>query len=174
MNPRCYCKQKKERVDSWDDPTMSMKIKGLFFIATICMKRNRLSPNRGSKQELWLRMGSLWDYHHRHLQPSGGGLCGPNSAWTDNRYPWRDSGNVHEDKGADDNLPDVNDDISTQLHVILRRNARILQNPSALLPLLECWGINRSLENAETPGRGQTEQFRVASAHSRNQINCLL
>jgi len=123
-------KTKEERVDNWDDPTMSMKIKGLFFIATICMKRNRLSPNRGSKQELWLRMGSLWVYPPRHLQPSGGGLCGPNSAWTDNRYPWRDSGNVHEDKGADDNLPDVNDDISTQLHVILRRNARILQNPS--------------------------------------------
>ena len=30
-------------------PTMSMKIQDLFFIATICMKRNRLSSNLPSK-----------------------------------------------------------------------------------------------------------------------------
>ena len=60
------------------------------------------------------------------------------------------SGNVYENKGPGDNLPDTKDDISARLHAILHRNTRILQKPSALLPLFERWGTNPSLQNVET------------------------
>jgi len=43
------------------------------------------------------------------------------------------SGNVYENKGPEDNLPDTKDDISAWLHVILHRKTRILRKPSALL-----------------------------------------
>ena len=39
------------------------------------------------------------------------------------------SGNVYENKGPCDNLPDAKDDISARLHANLHRNARILQKP---------------------------------------------
>ena len=41
------------------------------------------------------------------------------------------SGNVYENKGPGDNLPDSNDDISAWLEVILRKRTRIFQKPSA-------------------------------------------
>jgi hypothetical protein len=47
------------------------------------------------------------------------------------------SGNVYENKGPDDNLPDTKDDISAWLHVILHRNTHILQETTALLALFE-------------------------------------
>ena len=43
-------------------------------------------------------------------------------------------------KDHDDNLPDTKDDISARLHAILHKNTRILQKPSAHLPLLERLG----------------------------------
>jgi hypothetical protein len=43
-------------------------------------------------------------------------------------------GNVYENKGQDDNLPDTKEDFSAWLHAILRRNTRISQKSSALLP----------------------------------------
>jgi hypothetical protein len=49
------------------------------------------------------------------------------------------SGNVYENKGQDDNLPDTKDDISARLHAILHGNTRILQKPSALLSQFERW-----------------------------------
>ena len=55
------------------------------------------------------------------------------------------SGNVYENKGPDDNFPDTKDDISAWLHAILHKNTRILQEPSALLPLFELWGTDISL-----------------------------
>jgi hypothetical protein len=60
------------------------------------------------------------------------------------------SRNVYENKQKDDNLPSKKDDISTQLHDILYRNKRILQESSAFLSLLERWGTNPSLQNVET------------------------
>jgi hypothetical protein len=49
-------------------------------------------------------------------------------------------------------LPGTNDDISARLLAILHKNARILWEPSTLLPLFEPWGTNRSLQNVETRG----------------------
>ena len=60
------------------------------------------------------------------------------------------SGNVYENKGLSDNLPDTKDDICARLHAILQRNARILQKSSALLPLFELCRMSRSLQNLET------------------------
>jgi hypothetical protein len=45
------------------------------------------------------------------------------------------SGNVYENKGPLDNLPDTKGDISARLEGILQRNTRILWEPSAFLPL---------------------------------------
>ena len=45
------------------------------------------------------------------------------------------SGNVYENKGPHDTLPDLKDDISTQLHSILQRSTHILEKQSALLSL---------------------------------------
>jgi hypothetical protein len=47
------------------------------------------------------------------------------------------SGDVYENKGPDDILPDTKGDISAWLHAILHGNARILQKPSSLLLLFE-------------------------------------
>jgi len=60
------------------------------------------------------------------------------------------SGNVYENKGPDDNMPDAKDDISARLHAILHRNTGILKEPSALLPLFERCGTNLSLRNVDT------------------------
>jgi len=46
------------------------------------------------------------------------------------------SGDVYENKGPDDNLPDTKDDISAWLNAILHRNSRILRKPSALFHFL--------------------------------------
>ena len=40
------------------------------------------------------------------------------------------SGNVYENKGLNDNLPDRKDDICAWLHAFLHKNTRILQKPS--------------------------------------------
>ena len=39
------------------------------------------------------------------------------------------SGNVYENKGAHDKMPDTKGDISAQSHAILQRNRRILRKP---------------------------------------------
>ena len=81
----------------------------------------------------------------------GGGKMSPGRA-----NPSRDvkngttSGDVHENKGQHDNLPDAKDDIFARLHAILHRNIRILWEPSALLPLFERWDTNPSLQDVET------------------------
>ena len=62
------------------------------------------------------------------------------------------SGNVYENKGQDDNLPDTKGDISAWLHAILHRGASVLGKPSDLLPLFEHWGTNVSLRNVENSG----------------------
>ena len=49
------------------------------------------------------------------------------------------SGDVLENKGQHDNLPDTKDDISARLHAILHGNTRILQKPSALMSQFERW-----------------------------------
>jgi hypothetical protein len=75
-----------------------------------------------------------------------------------NRYPYRDSGNVYENKGQNDNLPDPKDDICAWLHVILHKNTRIFQKPSTILRLFERWGTNLSLQNVETRDCGPKEK----------------
>ena len=62
------------------------------------------------------------------------------------------SGNVYENKGTNDNLPDTKDDISAWLHAILHKNTRILRKPSAFLRLFERWGTNPLQRNVETRG----------------------
>jgi hypothetical protein len=57
------------------------------------------------------------------------------------------SGNVYENKGPCDNLPDTKDDISARLHATLHKITRILQEPSAHLSLFERWRTNRLLQN---------------------------
>jgi len=54
----------------------------------------------------------------------------------DVKYEGR-SGNVYENKGPYDSLPDKKDDISARLHAILHQNTRIFAEPSALLPVFE-------------------------------------
>ena len=44
---------------------------------------------------------------------------------------------VYENKDTDDNFTDAKHHISTQLHAILQRNTRILQEPTTLLRLFE-------------------------------------
>ena len=56
------------------------------------------------------------------------------------------SGNVYENKGPDDNLPDAKDDICARLHAILHRNARNLQKLTALLRLSEPFGTNTIMQ----------------------------
>jgi len=60
------------------------------------------------------------------------------------------SGNVYENKGQDDKLPDTKDDICAWLHAILHINTLILQKPWAILLFIACWGTNFSLQNVET------------------------
>ena len=62
------------------------------------------------------------------------------------------SGDVYENKGQEDNLPDTKGDISAELHGILHRSKRTLWEPSDLLPLFEHWGTNLSLHNVENSG----------------------
>jgi len=57
----------------------------------------------------------------------------------DVKYEGR-SGNLYENKGPCDNLPDTNGDICARLHAILHKNARIFQKPWAFLRFFECWG----------------------------------
>ena len=47
------------------------------------------------------------------------------------------SGNVYENKGPSDNLPDTKDDISAWSDIILHRKTRILQEPTTFLALFE-------------------------------------
>jgi hypothetical protein len=47
------------------------------------------------------------------------------------------SGNVYENKGSGDTLPDTKDDISARLHVILHKNTRILQKLMAFSSVFE-------------------------------------
>ena len=62
------------------------------------------------------------------------------SRWRD-RVPLKDvknegrSGNVYENKGPDDNLPDTKDAISAWLRAILHKKTRIFQKLSPFLPL---------------------------------------
>jgi hypothetical protein len=58
--------------------------------------------------------------------------------------------NVYENKGPRDNLPDTKDDICAGLHVVLRKNARILWELTTLLQLFEPWITNRLLQKVET------------------------
>jgi hypothetical protein len=60
------------------------------------------------------------------------------------------SGNVYENKGPCDNLPDTENDISARLHAILHKSTPILQKPSAFLSQFERWGTKPSLQNVET------------------------
>jgi hypothetical protein len=60
------------------------------------------------------------------------------------------SGNVYENKGPCDIVPDTKGDISAWLHVILHRKTHILQEPSAYLPLFERWSTNRQLQVLHT------------------------
>ena len=59
--------------------------------------------------------------------------AGDGAPLKDVKYEGR-SGNVYENKGRDDSLPDTEGDISAQLHAILHRSSRILQKPSPFLP----------------------------------------
>jgi hypothetical protein len=85
-----------------------------------------------------------------------------------NRAPLKDvknegrSGNVYENKGPDDNMPDTKDDICAWLHAILHKKTRILPKPSVFLPLFGRWGASFSLQNVESPsaalGSGATTE----------------
>ncbi len=72
------------------------------------------------------------------------------------------SGDVHENKGPDDNLPNTKDDICAWLHVILLKNAYILPQPSARLQEFERWTRNRSLQDVE-PREVEPRSVRLAS-----------
>jgi len=54
------------------------------------------------------------------------------------------SGNVYENKGPKDNLPDTKDDISAWLNANLHKNTHNSQDPTALLRLFEPFGTNPS------------------------------
>jgi len=94
---------------------------------------------------------------------------GEPAAPKDVKYEGR-SGNVYENKGSNDDLPDRKHDICAWLHAILQESARILRKPSALLSQFARWGTNLSIQNAKNRGRGPTDQFRSFP----NQIICLL
>jgi len=119
-----------------------------------------LAQTAGRRQRWDVRPRSLWFCPLGRFNHPAGGLGERNSAlhrcWSgDWQQPTRrgrgrkvargastsrdvkngtTSGDVHENKGQHDNLPDTNDDISTQLHAILHSSTCILQKPSALLP----------------------------------------
>jgi len=57
---------------------------------------------------------------------------------------------VYENKDTDDNFTGTKDGISTQLHAILHRNTRILEELSAFLSKFDRWGTNFSRRNADT------------------------
>jgi hypothetical protein len=81
-----------------------------------------------------------------------------NSTHKDVKYEGR-SGNVYENKGPEDNLPDTKDDISARLHAILRKSTRILQKPPAFLPLFEPCGTNPALQLDYTFTRRNAKGF---------------
>ena len=66
------------------------------------------------------------------------------------------SGNVYENKGPYDSLPDIKDDICAWLEAVLHKCTRILQKLSALWSQFELWRMNRPLQNPETRGAGLT------------------
>jgi hypothetical protein len=142
------------------------------------MKINGLSSNLRSKTDMGYATKTALVLSPSPLQPSGGGLGGRISAahrcWsggptTTQASRWKAksrtggaqaaykdvknegrSGNVYENKGRCDKLPDTKDDISAWLHAILHRKTRILQKPSVFLSLCEHWGTNLSLQYLET------------------------
>jgi len=65
------------------------------------------------------------------------------------------SGNVYENKGPSDTLPDTKGDICARLHVILHGDTRILQKSPALVSQFERSRTHRSLQNEETRVRGR-------------------
>ncbi len=139
-----------------------------------------LNSNRRSKAQIGgsaeQRFGSSPLTH----QPSCLGLEWSNSAWrwcwlgTRNNHAsrWRanrppggaittkdvknegTSGDVHENKRTNDNLPDRKDDFSAWSHAILHKNTRTLYQPTAHLPLFEPWGTHLALQNGEAPEAG--------------------
>ena len=115
------------------------------------MKRNRLNSNRGSRTEM------------------GENSRGAPAAHKDVKNEGR-SGNVNENKGPCDNLPDRKDDISAWLHAILHKNARIFQETSPLLSLFGHSGANLLLQNVEigqAKCRGPALGPRIPSRESR-------
>jgi hypothetical protein len=149
------------------------------------MKINEVSSNRWSKTEMGGPQRPLWFYPLGRLnypvegqgaqlgvapllvgdwrQPirrnRGGKVArGERATPKDVKNEGR-SGDVYENKGPDDNLPDTDDDISARLHAILRKSTHILQKPPALLPLFEPWGTNPSLQLAYTFTRRNAKGF---------------
>jgi hypothetical protein len=89
-----------------------------------------------------------------NLNRQGGGWKSPSGEQTtlkDVKYEGR-SGNVYENKGPNDNLPDKKDDICAWSHGILHKNTRISRELSAFLRLLEHWKTNPLQRNVETRG----------------------
>ena len=141
----------------------------------MCMKINEVSLSRWSKTEVGGLQRPRWFYPLGRLnfpveEPGGtsvlhccrrGGLTtaqasrrtGKSRAGAPTNL--RDvknegtSGDVYENKGTNDNLPDTKDDISARLPAILHKRTRSLQEPSPLLRLFEPWRVNPSIENAE-------------------------
>ena len=62
------------------------------------------------------------------------------------------SGNVYENKGPYDNLPDTKADICARLRPALHKCTRILQKLSALWSQFERWKLNQTVPNLETRG----------------------
>jgi len=79
-------------------------------------------------------------------EKSGGGPVTPKDVKNEDR-----SGNVYENKGSNDNLPERKGDICAWLHAILHRSVPNLQVLTALLRLFEPFGTNPGLRDAETP-----------------------
>jgi len=67
----------------------------------------------------------------RRAKKACGGGAPPRDVKNEDR-----SGNVYENKGQEDNLPDAKDDICAWLNTILHKNTRILPELLALLQLL--------------------------------------
>jgi hypothetical protein len=75
------------------------------------------------------------------------------------------SGNVYENKGPDDNLPDRKGDICAWSHAILHKNTRILWEPSAFLPFFGRWGTNRLPPRLKVKGRGPVLKGRATLSY---------
>ena len=77
-------------------------------------------------------------------------------AWSENgafthkdvKYEGR-SGNVYENKGPSDNLPDTKDDICAWLDAILQKKVGILGEMAPFLSQVEHSGTNLALQNVE-------------------------